>query len=510
MKILFIYPNAGSQLGFNYGLAHMSAVLKQAGHEVKLLHLAEELAPLPDEAQLRNLVSAYDPGIIGFSVVTNQWHLAEQTAAWIRKQISVPMVCGGIHATVAPEQVLGSGLFDYVLAGECDTAFLELVDTIAKGGDPSGIRNLGFLKDGAVHLNPVRPFPDLASLPMKDYTIFDFQKLIDEKNGWVGLMASRGCPFQCTYCFNHIIVKKYRADLDCGFSKLNYIRHFPVSAMIAEIRYLLEHYTGINMFIFDDDLFTFDADYLAEFCAEYRKICRIPFVVNAHVHFFDPRRARSLADAGCRIVKFGLESGSPRVRKEIMRRHTSNKDIAAAIQYAKDEGMHTSCFVMIGLPGETAENVMETIRLLAEAKPGRFRWTFFYPYPGTEAYAISERGGYIDFDKKESLVNFTDATCLDFGPEQNLFLQKVGRVMPWFVNAWSDLDCADVYRQKVDELLALDETSWKAVGDTLTAEDKRLSQEMVQSGKTHYAIKYNRFMGVISDYFLGEEKQPRP
>lgn len=505
MKVLFIYPNAGSQLGFNYGLAQMSAVLKQAGHQVKLIHMAEELGPLPDETRLQAMVRKYDPGVVGFSVVTNQWPLARQTAQWIRKTTDVPIVCGGIHATVAADQILAAGVFDYVLVGECDIAFLEFVNTIEQGGDPSAIRNLGFLKNGTVHLNPVRPFPDLQPLPMKDYGIFDFQKMIDEKNGWVGLMASRGCPFQCTYCFNHLIVKKYRAELGCSFSGLNYIRHVPVADIISEISYLLAHYKNIKMFIFDDDLFTFNADYLLEFCAAYKKVCRVPFVVNAHVHYFDRKRARALAEAGCRIVKFGLESGSPRVRKEIMRRHTSNKDIARAISYAKDEGMHTSCFVMIGLPGETSENVMETVDLLARAQPGRFRWTFFYPFPGTEAYAISERGGYIDFEKKDHLVNFTDTTCLDFGDEQNLFLKKIGRVMPWFVNARTEWACSEAYRKRIDELLAMDEPAWEAVADGLVEEDKHISSEMVDAGRTHYAIKYNPFMGVISDYFLQEE-----
>ena len=184
---------------------------------------------------------------------------------------------------------------------------------------------------------------------------------------------------------------------------------------------------------------------------------------------------------------------------------SGNRDIARAIQYAKDEGMHTSCFVMIGLPGETTENVMETISLLAETQPGRFRWTFFYPYPGTEAYRLSEQGGYIDHEKKAQLVNFTDTTCLDFGAEQNLFLKKVGRIMPWFVNAYAAIECSADYRKRVDELLALDETGWTAVADRLEDEDKRLSAQMTEVGKTHYAIKYNRFMGVISDYFLAEE-----
>ncbi len=508
MRAVFIYPNAGSQLGFNYGLSQISAVLKAAGHDVQVLQLCEALEPLPDAAELQKRVTALKPDVIGFSVVTNQWALAEKTAGWLKKVADAPIVCGGIHATVAPEQVLNSGVFDYVFAGECEDAFLEFVDVLAADDDllnrRPDIRNLGYLENGQMRQNFVRPFPDLTRLPRKDYEIFDFQKIIDAKNGWVGLMASRGCPFQCTYCFNHLLVKKYRSELDCSFSELNYIRHVPVAELIDEIKYLLANYKNISMFIFDDDLFTYDADYLREFCEAYKKVCDRPFVVNAHVKFFDQARAKVLAEAGCRIVKFGLESGSPQVRKTIMRRHMSNADIKEAIGCANGEGLHSSCFVMIGLPGETEENIWETIDLLADAKPGRFRWTFFYPFPGTEAFRISEEGGYIDHARKEALQNFTDTTCLDFGAQQNLLLKKIGKIMPWLVNARADFNCAEVYKKKVDHLLTLDEVQWQKIEPTLLEEDKRLSEKMVQSGSTHYAVKYNRFMGVISDYFLNE------
>ncbi len=95
----------------------------------------------------------------------------------------------------------------------------------------------------------------------------DFQRLIDAKNGWVGLMASRGCPFSCTYCFNHVMVAAYKKDLQCSFQGLHYIRRFSVGQMIEEIEYLLKNYRNIRMFIFDDDLFTFDKTYVREFCA---------------------------------------------------------------------------------------------------------------------------------------------------------------------------------------------------------------------------------------------------
>jgi radical SAM superfamily enzyme YgiQ (UPF0313 family) len=347
--------------------------------------------------------------------------------------------------------------------------------------------------------------PDLAKLPFKDYEIFDFQNIIDAKNGWVGLMASRGCPFSCTYCFNHQLVSRYRDDLQCSFKGLDYIRHFPVEQMMKEIEYLLSEYQNISMFILDDDLFTFYRQYVEQFCRAYQKISSLPFVVNAHVGFFDRKRAGCLADAGCKIVKFGVESGSERIRRRILQRRMTNEKIVTAIETAHHHGLHTSVFLMIGLPDETHEDVMATIRLMARAKPGRYRWSFFFPYPGTKAYELSVEGDYIDFDKMAAMENFTDASCLRFGRAQDLLLKKVGRAMPWFVNAYSDLPVADFYRHKVDEILQLDENSWQQRAPRIEQEDREISAGFVQQGLSHYAIKYNRFMGVISDYFTSED-----
>jgi anaerobic magnesium-protoporphyrin IX monomethyl ester cyclase len=506
MKILFIYPNAGSQLGFNYGIAHLSAILRQDGHTVALWQLCEDIAPLPTEEQFIRRLQREAPDIIGFSVVTNQWPLARKLASWARKATSAPLVCGGIHTMAAGEEVLQSGGFDYIIRGEAEEALSEFVDNFARGHDIAEVRNLGFVRNGRGYLNPLRPLPDLAQLPSKDYEIFDFQNIIDAKYGWVGLMASRGCPFSCTYCFNHQLVARYRDDLHCSFKGLNYIRHFPVVQMMEEIEYLLGRYRNISMFILDDDLFTFYRRYVEEFCRAYRKICSLPFVVNAHVGFFDHARAGCLADAGCKIVKFGVESGSERIRRSILQRHMTNTRITKALETAHQHGLHTSVFLMIGLPNETHEDVMATIRLIARSKPGRFRWSFFFPYPGTRAYELSAAGNFIDFERMAAMENFTDASCLRFGRDHDLFLKKVGRAMPWFVNAFSDLPVADVYRRRVDEILQLDEKSWQQRAPYIEQEDREISAGFARQGLSHYAIKYNRFMGVISDFFLTENQ----
>lgn len=504
MKVLFIYPSVGSQLGFNYGAASIGAVLKEHGHEAVLWQMCEELEELPSEEGFVGRVEREKPDVLAFSVVTNQWAYAKELAGWARRHFSIPFVIGGVHTLTGVEEILSTGLFDYVFRGECDEAFCEFVEQLKKGEALEGVSNLAWMENGRIRVNAMRRLPDLKSLPQKDYEMADFQKLINAKGGWVGLMASRGCPFSCTYCFNHQMVSAYKRDLKCGFSGLNYVRHHSVGQIIDEIRYLLSNYKNIRMFIFDDDLFTYDGEFVREFCGEYRKVSGVPFVVNAHVGFFDEARAGALASAGCRIVKFGVESGSEAVRKSILNRHMSNEAILGAIRLVKDFGMHSSVFLMIGFPYETMDNVFETVELMGRAKPGRFRWTYFFPYPGTKSHQMSEEGGFIDEEKMRQFQNFTDESCLDFGAAQNLFLKKVGRIMPWFVNACSDLPVAEHYRKQRDKILAMSEEQWRAKTDGILDEDERMSAEFSERGMSHYAVKYNRFMGVISDYFLSE------
>jgi anaerobic magnesium-protoporphyrin IX monomethyl ester cyclase len=490
MRVLFIYPNLNAQIGFNYGIAYISGLLRARGHETALLNVNDQLGYPLDLERIGRDVERIRPDVIGLSVLTNQHKYALEIARHIRTKTDSPIVFGGIHPTMDPRGVLNDGGMDYICLGEGEEAFLEALEK----GSPKGVANMGYRDGDNIVLEPLRPFTDIRALPPKDYEIFDFQRMIDAKDGWVGLLASRGCPFRCTYCLNHKIIGAYK---DSGCLPKHYMRRHTVEQVLTEIEHLLTRYDRIKMFIFDDDLFTFDKQWLREFSEGYRKVTRLGFVCNAHVRMFDEEAARLLAEAGCRIVKFGVESGSDRIRRAMLHRYMTNRDIEQAFAAAHKFGLHTSAFVMIGLPGEETSDVMETIRLLSKVQPGRFRWTLFFPFIGTKAYEIAEKEGAIDFEKMTKLDNFTDETCMDLGSDVNLLVRKVKDTFCAFVNGYAG---SPEYGRIVSEIEAYDDEGWRLNKERIAGEIARIDARMAETGQRSYRVRYNRFMGVRSDW----------
>ncbi|MFH1422196.1 MAG: radical SAM protein [Planctomycetota bacterium] len=503
MRIFFVNPNAGGQVGFSYGIASLSAVLKQAGHRVSVLNINEKMSPVPEDSEIINDIFRFKPDLIGFSIVTLQFPYALRLAKAIKEKKSrVPVIAGGVHATMVPEEILKTKAFDYVCVGEGEFSLLALIDAMERGEDTGKISGIWKRINDKIISNPVGPFPELSVLPKVDYTICDFQHLINVKKGWVSIMAGRGCPFMCSYCFNHRIVDRYRKELCKRVSELRYVRFYPPQTVVSEISHLATMYSGVKMLIFDDDIFTLNKNYVREFCTLYRESqIQIPLTVNAHVRFFDEETAKSLAEAGCKIVKFGLESGSSRIRREVLRRYMSNSQIEKAFGIAHKYSLHSSAFLMLGLPKEKKEDMLATVNLLGKIMPGRFRWSVFYPFPGTVACEIAEKEGFINPQKTLSLTDFFSESPLDFGEEMNLFLDKLNTAFPWFVNAYSVLGCASMYKSLVDEIEKLPKEKWEQRKHLLVKEDAEISAHLTAEGKEHYAIKYNRFMGVNSKFF---------
>jgi tRNA A37 methylthiotransferase MiaB len=155
---------------------------------------------------------------------------------------------------------------------------------------------------------------------------------------------------------------------------------------------------------------------------------------------------------------------------------------------------------MIGLPNETVDDIRATVELLARIRPGRFRWSLFFPFVGTKAYELAERAGQIDFDKMNKLDNFTDETCMILGEETDLYVDKVKTMLCTFVNGYGNLDGAQRYMELVRKIEGLDARSWYKEKGRLLKEADALDKQMEEKGKLHYTVKFNPFMGVRSDW----------
>lgn len=517
MRVLFIYPNLNAEEGFNHGIADLSGCLKARGHVTGLININEALYDVPPDEDIVAQVKAWKPDFVAFSVMTQQYKYALRMGRAVKAALpAVPVGIGGVHTIMCTEEVKNDRFWDFIGVGECDDTFPELIDKLERD-DPTYWETKNFCvrrDDGSYQHNPLAPYPLLDDLPPKDYDIFDLPHMLGRKNGWQSVLTSRGCPYRCTYCFNHEVTDRYLED--GGHSRRSFLRHYSMDRMMRELKELKARHPYIETFIFDDDLFTLNKEYCIDFARAYADAgLNVPYVLNAHVQTFTEPVAKALSESPCMILKFGVESGSHELRKKVLERHMSNQQIADAFELCHEYGLHTSAFLMFGLPYETRAMMEETIDLMARIRPGRMRWAIFFPFPGTKSYTICKLGDLIDYRKMDAMDNYFCASCLKFDDETDLFIRKLQRTFHWYVNARAGLPLSDEYRKMVDEVEAMDFAAWHEASESTLARDREVSNGFLakvapgdaaaMAAHKHYSIRYTEVMAVDSDFVLAEK-----
>ncbi len=517
MRVLFIYPNLNAEEGFNHGIAALSGCLRARGHETGLININEALYRVPTDEQIVEQVRAWGPEFVAFSVMTQQYKYALRLARQIKAAMpTVPIGVGGVHCIMCTEQVKGDAFWDYIGIGECDEALPELIDLL-QAGDSRSSEVLNFCirrSDGTYKVNPLGRYPVLDELPPKDYEVFDLPHMLGRKNGWQSILTSRGCPYRCTYCFNHEVTDRYLEE--GGASRKSYLRHYSIKRMIGELKELKKRHPYIETFILDDDLFTVNKEFCTGLAKAYADSgLNVPYVLNGHVQSFSEPIAKALSESPCMIVKFGVEAGSEYLRKKVLERHMSNQAIEDAFALCDQYGLHSSAFLMFGLPYETRGMMEETIDLMARIKPGRMRWAIFFPFPGTKSYTICKLGDLIDYRKMDAMDNYFCASCLKFDEATDLFIRKLQRVFHWHVNARAGLPLSGDYAKLVAGVEGMGLEEWQAAEGAILQQDRQISNAylaQVPAGDTaargrlkHYSIRYTEVMAVDSDFVLAEK-----
>jgi len=395
-RMLLVYPDytdrdlRGKMTGGSYseGLASISAVLKQGGHSVELLHL---LYLHEEEEFKKKLKDKGEFDIIGFSVRTTAFPDCQTYIKWTKEVYpDVFIICGSYHCTLVPEEVLAVEGVDCVCIGDGEYAELELCDAMRDGKDYTNIESLWFKnEDGSFKKNPVRPlFPDLERIPIPDFDLFDYANLDSVKVNTAIVMMSRGCFYNCTYCGNSQFRNVYP-------NKKYYARFRSPENGILYLKTLLSKYPNIQFINFRDAIFNMFPDWFDKFIELYKKEIHLPFTGNIRFDILTEDTVRRMKEAGCYTIDMGLESGDQEMRFKYLKRYQTDEMMINCSKWFHKYGIAQLTYNIIGLPHEDIHKALKTIKLNAKMKSDRVVPNIFYPYEGTPLYEISKEAGFI-------------------------------------------------------------------------------------------------------------------
>ncbi len=387
MKVVFLQRDSFVKISIEL----LSGILKQNGH-------ACELYIESGENQFLSSALSSGADLFAFSCTTGGEQWVYDTAERLKKQTSTPIIVGGPHTTFFP-QMIHNPHIDYICRGEGEEALLELLSVLHRPDAIRQIRNI-WSKDlqGNVHETEVRPFfRDLDNIPLPDFGIYTKYPYMTPYNlEMFPVMTGRGCPFACSYCFN----KAYR---DLYRKGGRYLRKRSPEVMIEELVRAKKKW-GVKKINFVDDSFFLFPKWFEEFYPLYIKHVNLPFIINVEATHVKDDLVKKVSEMGCICVRMGVETGNDTLRKEVLNKKVNNEQIRRAAASIKKYGMNLSTYNMLGLPGETFENAMETYQLNREIGTNFAQCSLLQPYPGTKINDyVREMGIYGQTDREITL-----------------------------------------------------------------------------------------------------------
>jgi radical SAM superfamily enzyme YgiQ (UPF0313 family) len=415
MNIVFVYSlndvqsqktPLRNQEQMQFGISYISSFLKKHNHQTRLIVLSKVFGSTY-KSIIDKCVEEFRPAVFCFTAVSSEYDFIASIAKYIKgKYLSIYLIIGGCHASLNPEGIL-SDAFDSLCVGEGEMPILELITQLENGLQPSNIPNLWIKHNDVLEKNPPRQFlQDLDSLPFPDRDMW--QPWIRERSGTgVSILLGRGCPFECTYCCNHALKR-----IQVGA----YVRPRSTGNIIEELKGIEVLFPGKRQVYFEVESLGVNVSWAIELCDKLANLNAafmepFSFGVNLRVAPGINYKAlfAALKKANFKYVNIGLESGSERVRREILNRNYSNADIESAVKFARESGLKVNFFNMIGIPGETLADFKETVRINRACLPDRHMTSIFFPYPGTKLYSFCKEKGLVK-DKLKTDMERSEAT----------------------------------------------------------------------------------------------------
>lgn len=365
------------------GLGYIASVLEQHGVQVRILDANLE-AIYPKDLAAYLVRQGWRPKHIGITATSHTISISLAMAKACKEALpSAYVTLGGVHPTVLPEETLAAEGVDYVIKGEGEFSYSELVT----GRPVEEIKGLSFKRDGRQVHNPPRPaIENIDTLPFPAFHLMPVDKYHPSLSTYrqlpaMGVIGSRGCPSNCTYCASPAFWGRT-------------VRFRSAQNIFAEITYLVKNY-HIREIQLLDDTFTLSRKRIAELCelllsADFK----IYWACNSRVDTVDEDLLRAMKATGCHSITYGIESADEQMLKTI-RKHISLDQARRAIALTKKNGITCRTSFMFGNPGETLETMEKSVRFARETLPDFVVFNILRPYPGTEVHAWAQKEGLI-------------------------------------------------------------------------------------------------------------------
>lgn len=362
------------------GIQLLAAVLSE--HELTVV-----ITYIDGYPAIRRKLQAFQPDFICFTATTGDHQGLLAVARKLKEEFPVPFIWGGPHATFFPEIIHKPGV-DVVVRGEGE----EVLPRIIENPGDSTLASCSFKgPDGRVVVNPMGPLVrDLDALPFPDRSLYRRHYPSLPYSG-LAVTCGRGCPFNCSFCYNGSLRKLYAEDCSAG----RYVRLRSPVRVVEEIESHVARFGKPRLVRFFDDTLLFNRDWVLELFSLYEARVRLPFVCLGRADLVDEELVAAMKRAGIVCFMFAVESGSEHLRAEVLRKGISDAQIFACAALLKRHGVLFRTYNMIGLPHETVEDAFLTVginRAIGNRLP---LCNNYDPYPGTELAEEAERSGLL-------------------------------------------------------------------------------------------------------------------
>lgn len=397
----------------------LSAIAKKSGAEVNLFELSHH----PKQTYSR--MKVFSPDIVAYSISSNEAHRYLEINRELKNTFHFFSVFGGPHPTFFPSFIQEASV-DSICRGEGDIVFSELIKNFATermydtGNFSFRISKNDFKENPIIGLTQ-----DLDTLPFPDRALVYSQKYFLAHNPIKIFLSGRGCPYSCTYCFNHAYNAMYAG-------KGNIMRTKSVDYLIREIEDVARNYP-IKFIKFHDDIFGLNREWLDEFAHTYPRSIGLPFLCYARPNIISAEYAKQLRRAGCYSASLAIESGNDMIRNLILNRNISEEQILSACAHLKNAGIRIYSLNMVGLPGESEKEIFSTISLNQQAKIDFADATIFQPYPGTKISEYCKANGYLNEHVEKFESQYT-STILNFPDDFKRKVYVLHKLFPMLVD----------------------------------------------------------------------------